>query len=398
MEVDLAQIGSGALQHRANALFGCGVFDDQVHALASREQADDFSVEPRNRRKLTRPVFGIVRPREPGGLVRLPLGRHAVAELAGCFGRFVQWFLRGLRPTLRLVFGRAQVRGIDKAARDGRVGVDAAVAQERPVAARLFDVGKIDFADQDLFMFVRGLGNNASERVSQKAAAPELEARPIDAIAEDVAVLVAYAVDSRDVNAVGNCVRALDGLPGIVLRCAELVFLCRMPADGGGIEQHFCALQRRQPRAFGIPLVPADQGAYAANGQVDGLEAEVAGSEVVLLEVKRIVGNVHLAVDAGNFATRVQGYSGVVVEAGSAALEERCNNRHARLARNLAQLLSRGAGNGLGKVKQRKLFALAKILRPEKFGQADDVGAAARSLADVRDGRGKVGLRVGAHA
>ena len=60
------------------------VIDQDVHALARREQADDLRVDPRNRLEFSRPVFGIVRPGQPGGLVRLPLGGHAVAEFARC--------------------------------------------------------------------------------------------------------------------------------------------------------------------------------------------------------------------------------------------------------------------------------------------------------------------------
>ena len=105
-----------------------------------------------------------------------------------------------------------------------------------------------------------------------------------------------------DIDAVGDGVGALDRLPGIVLRCAEFLFLCGVPADGGGIKEHFGALQRGQTRAFGIPLVPANQGADAAKRGIDGLESEIAGGEVVLLVVKRIVGDMHLAIDADDGA------------------------------------------------------------------------------------------------
>ena len=55
-------------------------------------------------------------------------------------------------------------------------------------------------------------------------------------------------------------------------------------------------------------------------------ETEIARSEVELLVVERIVGDVHLAVDAGDVIGRgtrvVEHGGGVVVEAGGAALEE----------------------------------------------------------------------------
>ena len=67
--------------------------------------------------------------------------------------------------------------GIEKAAADGRIGVDAAVAEERPVAARVFKQREIDLANQDFLLFVRSLRNDAAEGIGKEAAAPELQAR-----------------------------------------------------------------------------------------------------------------------------------------------------------------------------------------------------------------------------
>ena len=139
------------------------------------------------------------------------------------------------------------------------------------------------------------------------------------------------AIHGSHVNAVGDGVGALDGPPRVVLRGAKLVLLRRVPADRRGIEQHLGALQSRQPRALGIPLVPADQRAHAANGGIHGLKAQIARREVILLVIKRIVGDVHLAVDAGDLAIGVQRDRGVVVKPRRAALEERGNDGHARL-------------------------------------------------------------------
>ncbi len=62
------------------APFGLRVLDQNVHALPRREQAHDLRIKPGNGLELARPVLGIVRPGQPGGLVRLPLGGHAVAQ------------------------------------------------------------------------------------------------------------------------------------------------------------------------------------------------------------------------------------------------------------------------------------------------------------------------------
>src|SRR5208283_22952 len=66
-------------KYRARPLFPTGVIDDQVHPLMPRQVADNLGVDPRNRRELSRPVAAEMRPGKPCGLVRLPLGRHAVS-------------------------------------------------------------------------------------------------------------------------------------------------------------------------------------------------------------------------------------------------------------------------------------------------------------------------------
>src|SRR5581483_1787778 len=67
------------------AALGCGIFHDEMHALARCEQPDDLGVDPRNRLELAGPVFRIVRPGKPGGLVPFPLGGYAVLELMRSF-------------------------------------------------------------------------------------------------------------------------------------------------------------------------------------------------------------------------------------------------------------------------------------------------------------------------
>src|SRR5207247_996667 len=85
---------------------------------------------------------------------------------------------------------------------------------------------------------------------------------------------------------------------------AELRFLLRVPADRRRIEEHARALEGGEPGGLGIPLIPADQGSDAAGPRVDRLEPEVAGSEVELLVVGRVVRDVHLAVQAGGPCAR----------------------------------------------------------------------------------------------
>src|SRR5256885_13650709 len=103
--------------------------------------------------------------------------------------------------------------------------------------------------------------------------APELEAAVGWALVPD-------AVHGRHVDAVGDRVRALHGLPGGDLRLAVLGLLARVPADGGGIEEDVGAGQRGQAGRLGVPLVPAHERADPPGGRVEGAEAEVAGREV----------------------------------------------------------------------------------------------------------------------
>ena len=139
---------------------------------------------------------------------------------------------------------------------------------------------------------------------------------------EDVAVLVAYAVDGADVDAVRDGVGALHGLPGAVLGFAVLGFFAGVPADGGGVEKGFGAVQCGDAGGLGVPLVPADEGSDGAVGGFESAEAEVAGGEVKLFVVEGVVGDVHLAVGAEERAVGLEDGGGVVVEAGGAALEE----------------------------------------------------------------------------
>jgi len=54
--------------------------DDFAHGNFSRH----FAINPRNDREFARPVTSVVRPAEPGGLMRFPFGRHREAEFGGC--------------------------------------------------------------------------------------------------------------------------------------------------------------------------------------------------------------------------------------------------------------------------------------------------------------------------
>ena len=62
--------------------FGRRIIDDQFDPLVPRQMANDFGVHPWNGLELARPVVAVVRPSQPGGVVRLPFGGHAVTAVS----------------------------------------------------------------------------------------------------------------------------------------------------------------------------------------------------------------------------------------------------------------------------------------------------------------------------
>ncbi len=57
--------------------------DENVDALALCEEADDLGVDPGDGFEFVGPVFVIVGPGDPGGIVGMPFGGHGVAEGGG---------------------------------------------------------------------------------------------------------------------------------------------------------------------------------------------------------------------------------------------------------------------------------------------------------------------------
>src|ERR1019366_6559343 len=82
MEKHLVDIGASPLQDAPDARFGFGIFDGKEHELVRSEQSNNLRIEPWDRRELAWPVLRIVWPCQPGCLVRLPLGRHAIVQRA----------------------------------------------------------------------------------------------------------------------------------------------------------------------------------------------------------------------------------------------------------------------------------------------------------------------------
>ena len=137
---------------------------------------------------------------------------------------------------------------------------------------------QVNFAQQNFFPVMRTFGEHAAKGIAEERPSPEFETFSGYGISADVASLKADAIHHANINAVRNGMRSLDGAPGIVLGRAELGFLRGMPSDRRRVKKNVRSLQRREPRAFGIPLVPADQRAESSSRSIESLEAKISGS------------------------------------------------------------------------------------------------------------------------
>src|ERR1019366_4167742 len=278
-----------------------------------------------------------------------------------------------------LAIFRSPSLSVNHATGDGSVTVDAAVAQEGPVAANLLQLMQVYFAEQNFFLIVRSFGEHAPEGIAEERPSPEFEAIAGRGIAANVASLKAGAIHHADINAIGDGVCPLDGAPGVMLRFAELGLLRGMPSNSGRVKKNAGSLQCSKPRAFGIPLIPADQRAEFSGGSVEGFEAKIAGSEIIFFVVKRIVGNVHLAINADEraigIAAGIKDRDRVVIEPRRALLEERRDQHNFILQGGGGELLRPRARDRLREIEQSGVFALAEILRLEELGQTNNVGA-----------------------
>ena len=144
--------------------------------------------------------LAIVRPGEPGGARAAPTRRACDSP-------------ERRAPRVKALVERLPARFgdlVQEPLRDGRVGVDAAVAQERPVAADLFHAPSDRPRRSESLPDRASLRQHAAERISQKNEPPQ-NSRPgpgADCLARRRSR--AHAIHRRDINAVGDRVRALD--------------------------------------------------------------------------------------------------------------------------------------------------------------------------------------------
>src|SRR5437660_4634242 len=113
----------------------------------------------------------------------------------------------------------------------------------------------------------------------------------------------------------------------------------------------------------------------------------------------RVVRDVHLAILAEQFSIGIEDDGCIVINTGAAFLEKRCDNHDVELACELTESSCRSSGNFLGQRKICVIFGLTKILRPEKFRQANDLRALFRCVANESNGAPEIifGVRAASH-
>ena len=193
--------------------------------------------------------------------------------------------------------------------------------------------------------------------------------------------LMPYPIYSNDGQAVGHGMTALHELPGLALAGLFLRGVAALVTDSGGIDEDVGSGKGHQAGTFRIPLIPADLYAKTANGGLDGMETEVARSEVELLVVGRVVGDVHLTLYASDAAVALEDDGGIVVETWRTALEEACDENDRMFAGKGSKEIGGGSRDGFCEVEVVDGFDLAeiggivKLLKDYKFSTTrGDVG------------------------
>src|SRR5258708_38276526 len=138
----------------------------------------DLSKRPWNGRKFAGPIGQFVRASETGGFVAFPFGGHAEAESVRRFRlrRCLHWekefnteIAEDTENTEKKTpdrLGKGILFFVQPAVQDGLIGVDAAVAEKRPVAARVLALGGGAFHGEGFFFFPWNFRDQFGQRIS----------------------------------------------------------------------------------------------------------------------------------------------------------------------------------------------------------------------------------------
>ena len=203
-----------------------------------------------------------------------------------------------------------------------------------------------------------------------ETASPELYSASLSARVR----FVSYTVDAHHWQAIGHGMTALYCDP-----CLPLPFLfgrCigTLITDGCGIDEQIGSLQGHEPCSLGVPLVPAYLYTQEAHAGGNGMEAKVAGSEVELLIVSRVIGDVHLTVTACHGSVLLKDDSRVVVKACCAFLEQTGHQHHSVFPSQGSIEVRGRAGDGdsqlevVGALHLAEVEAVMQFLQHHQFG------------------------------
>ena len=240
----------------------------------------------------------------------------------------------------------------------------------RPPAAIFLGFGEVDFHGRDAEEVGGALFDEVSVGCGDEARAPEGQV-----------AFGADAVGGNHERAIRDGVSAHDGGPAVLLARVDFLGFAIHPADGRGVDEHVCPLEAHDAGGFREPLVPADEHAERSGGSLDGLKARIAGDEVVFLVEGGIVGNVALAVKAGNAAVALEHEGGIVVDAAGTLLEEREDHDGVNFLRDCLPLPDNRVVLFDGEVEEVRIFLEREVRRMEEFRQYDQVVALALQCA-----------------
>ena len=244
---------------------------------------------------------------------------------------------------------------------------------------------EVNIDDEVLRFGSGGFGQEFALRPTDEAGTPELDAACLTAGIG----LMSDPVHSDDGETVGDGMTALYELPGVALTGLFLGRVAALIADSGGIDEYVCSSECHQTGTLGIPLIPADLHAELSYRGLYGAETEVSGSEIELLVVGRVIGDVHLAMETCNSAVTLEHNSRIMIESWSTALEEAGDEDNSMFAGKVAKEGCRWAGYGFCEIEVVNGLHLAEIRGIVKLLQDNEFGTASR---DVSDGVGDVGF------
>src|SRR5689334_9473434 len=162
----------------------------------------------------------------------------------------------------------------------------------------------------------------------------------------------------------------------------------RLCADRSRVEEDLRAHQHHRPGRLRIPLIPANADAERRTvWAAPHLETRVTGPEVEFLLVTGAVGNVALAIDAGDFPVGAD-HREAVVMVGPIQLEKARRDPDLQLLRELLHRADRRVlGSGLGGREQALILDPAEVWAFEQFWGKHDLGTLVRRLAhELADG------------